>query len=86
MSKTITKTDLDLLKIDAEIHKSKAETHKCMDDTEISKVGELRRVLETHYIDDERSLLGSEPFFVPIVTGKNRDIVLSKLIDIIKEF
>ena len=86
MSKPITKADLDLLKIDAEIHKSKAETHKFLDEIEISKVAELRRLLETHCIDDDRSVMGSEPFFVPVVVGKNRDIVLTKLIDIIKTF
>lgn len=83
---TITKAELDLLKTDAEIQKNKAETHKCIDEIEISKVAELRRILETHHIDADRSVMGSEPFFVPIVTGKNRDIVLSKLLEIIKEF
>jgi hypothetical protein len=86
MSKPITKADLEFLKIDAEIHKQKAETEKCMDDVEIAKVAELRHVLTSHYIDDDRSVMGSEPFFVPLLTGKNRDIVLSKLLEIINEF
>lgn len=83
---TITKADLDFLSTDADIQKKKAETNKYLDEVEILKASELRHILESHYVDDERSIMGSEPFWVPIVTGKNRDIVMSKLIEIIKHF
>jgi len=82
----MTKSELELLNTDAEIQKKKAETHKCIDEIEISKVTELRHILTSHYIDDDRSVMASEPFFIPLVTGKNRDIVLNKLLEIIKEF
>lgn len=83
---TITKADLDFLSTDADIQKKKAETNKYLDEVEILKASELRHILESHYVDDERSIMGSEPFWVPVVTGKNRDIVMSKLIEIIKHF
>lgn len=86
MSKIITKSELDLLNIDADIQKKKVETQKCIDDTDIAKVAELRHVLTSHYIDDDRSVMGSEPFFVPLLVGKNRDTVLNKLLEIINEF
>ena len=82
----MTKENLENIKTRADIKKIQAESQKCTIDTEISKVTELRQVLTSHYIDDDRSILGSEPFFMPIVTGANRDIVLNKLIEIIKKF
>jgi hypothetical protein len=34
-------------------------------------------------VDEERSILGSEPFLTPVLTGERREIVLDKLIEII---
>lgn len=36
-------------------------------------------------IDEERTILGSEPFYTPILGGKNRDLALIKLMDLIKK-
>lgn len=82
----MTKEELENIKTRADIKKIQAESKKCTIDIDISKVTELRQVLSTHYIDDDRTILSSDPFYVPIVTGKNRDIVLNKLIEIIKKF
>ena len=34
-------------------------------------------------VDEERSILGSEPFLTPVLSGERREIVLDKLIEII---
>ena len=82
----MTKAELDIININADIRKKNSESIKFIEESEVIKVAELRRILETHYIDDDRSIIGSEPFFVLVVTGKNRDIVLGKLIEIINNF
>jgi len=36
-------------------------------------------------IDEKRTILGSEPFYEPIITGTQREIVINKLIELIKK-
>jgi len=35
-------------------------------------------------IDEERTILGSEPFYTPIIKGERREIAITKLMDCIK--
>ena len=44
-----------------------------------SSVFSLLMVLICTTIDEERTILGSEPFKVPVLTGRNRDIAINKL-------
>lgn len=36
-------------------------------------------------IDEERTVLGSEPFYVPLLIGENKDTALNKLLDLINK-
>jgi len=36
-------------------------------------------------IDENKTILGSEPFFKPILVGEKREIVITKLLEIIKK-
>ncbi|MCX6185811.1 MAG: hypothetical protein NTU43_02290 [Bacteroidetes bacterium] len=51
----------------------------------IDKIASLKSLLADYTIDDERTIIGSEPFLKPIVCGREKDIVMSKLIDLVKQ-
>jgi hypothetical protein len=53
---------------------------------EIKRVEELRNLLTAHSINSDRSILGSEPFFEPVMQGKNRDVVMGKIIQLINKW
>jgi hypothetical protein len=36
-------------------------------------------------IDDERTILGSEPFYKPLLTGKHKDKAMNKLMELINQ-
>lgn len=48
-----------------------------------NKIFALMFTLAVSSIDDERTILGSEPFYVPILRGDRREIALSKLTELI---
>ena len=52
--------------------------------TLIDKISELRRLLTDWTVDDERTIMASEPFLVPTIVGHRREIVISKLMELIK--
>src|SRR4030042_639140 len=49
------------------------------------KIFSILLSLVANTIDSERTILGSEPFFKPIIEGEKREIVLKKLIELIKK-
>jgi len=52
----------------------------------IDKISELRAVLSDWTIDDERTILASEPFLKATIEGGQREIVLNKIMVLIKKF
>ena len=52
----------------------------------IEKTAELRYLLSEWTIDNERTILGSEPFLKPILDIKEKEMVIKKLMDIVSKF
>lgn len=50
----------------------------------LHKISELRYVLTDWTIDDERTIMASEPFISPMIAGDRREIVIRKLMELIK--
>ncbi|MBN8835600.1 MAG: hypothetical protein BGO53_02220 [Sphingobacteriales bacterium 39-19] len=48
------------------------------------KIFQLLFSLIVTTIDEERTILGSEPFYTPVIAGERREIVLKKLMELIK--
>jgi|GEM_PF-6741394 hypothetical protein len=71
-----TKLDMEELLAQREI-----DTGRLLNDNIFSVL--LSLIVNT--IDDERTVLGSEPFYVPLLNGKNRDVALNKLLDLINK-
>ncbi len=94
------KEQLELLEKKVEIQKKRMEIKKEMVNIDeiiggrkialdeqksiIDKISVLSTVLTEYTIDNERTILGSEPYLVPIITGKNREILTSKLLELVK--
>ncbi len=57
------------------------ETDRLLND----KIFSLLISLTAKTIDEERTILGSEPFYTPLLNGKQRDIALNKLMDLINK-
>ena len=51
----------------------------------IDKISQLRCVLADWTIDDERTIMASEPFLKPLISDRNRLIVTNKLIELINK-
>jgi hypothetical protein len=49
----------------------------------LDKIGSLKNLLGDITIDDERTIMGSEPFYKPTINGRDRNIVANKLIDLV---
>lgn len=49
------------------------------------KIFTLLVSLTAKTIDDEKTILGSEPVYTPVLSGMNRDIVLNKLMELIEK-
>ncbi|MBS1648005.1 MAG: hypothetical protein JST67_11755 [Bacteroidetes bacterium] len=47
------------------------------------KIDVLLRCLTAEIIDEERTLLASEPFVVPVLSGRNRTAATAKLMELI---
>jgi len=52
--------------------------------TLIDKISVVRGVLSEYTIDDEKTILGSEPILVPIIIGERRETVINKLMELIE--
>ena len=83
----------DVKKKSAESEHQKALAKQSISDSErmqgqinVNKAEELRLLLVSHIIDDDKQILGSEPFYTSTIKGKNRDIVMNKLIEVISRF
>jgi len=63
-----------------------AEAERLIGQLNVNKAEELRMLLQSCIVDEDRSIVGSEPFFTPILKDKNRDIVINKLIDVVQRF
>jgi hypothetical protein len=50
----------------------------------IDKISELRAVLSDWTIDEERTIMASEPFLKTTIEGAQREMVLNKIIELIK--
>ena len=50
----------------------------------IDKICELRYILTDWTVDEERTIMASEPFITPIIVGERREIVTRKLMELIK--
>lgn len=83
----------DVKKKSAESENQKALAKQSISDAErmqgqinVNKAEELRLLLASHIIDEDNSIIGSEPFYITTIQGKNRDIVMNKLIEVIGRF
>jgi hypothetical protein len=50
----------------------------------IDKISELRNVLTSVTVDDERTIMASELFLTPTIAGERREAVIRKLMELIK--
>ncbi|MFP5040298.1 hypothetical protein [Parasediminibacterium sp. JCM 36343] len=96
------KEKLELLEKGIDIRKKKAELKKekmgindllerkqirlDIKKLQLEKVAELRSILEAVTIDNARTLVGSEPFLIPILDEEEKGIVMGKMIGLIKLF
>jgi len=83
----------DIKKKSSESENQKALAKQSISDSErmqgqinVNKSEELRLLLASHIIDDDKSIIGSEPFYTSTIKGKNRDIVMKKLIEVVERF
>ena len=51
----------------------------------ITKIKELRIILGDYTIDDEKTIMGSEPMLKPIITSEEQKIVRRKLMQLIEQ-
>lgn len=51
----------------------------------IDKISELRYVLTDWTVDEDRTIMASEPFLTPTIVGERREIVIRKLMELIKK-
>jgi hypothetical protein len=70
------KIEVDILKENSIIEKQKSR---------IDNVFYLLFPLMVTTIDEDRTFIGSEPFHTPVITGENREIVIDKLMVLIRE-
>lgn len=70
------KLELDLMEYST---KSKRDFDKMVND----KIFSVLFPLMINTIDTDRTILGSEPFYTPLLSGKNKEIAMNKLMDLI---
>lgn len=59
--------------------KNKRDFDKMVND----KIFSVLFPLMINTIDEDRTILGSEPFYTPLLSGKNKEIAMNKLMDLI---
>lgn len=59
--------------------KSKRDFDKMVND----KIFSVLFPLMINTIDEDRTILGSEPFYTPLLSGKNKEIAMNKLMELI---
>lgn len=62
------------------------EIKKLIDNANVDKARTVIDLLNSHVIDNENTVLNSEPKFELTIQGKNRDEAIEKLMEIIKRF
>jgi hypothetical protein len=70
------KIEFDLIEIE---FKNKREVEKMVSD----KIFSILFPLMINTIDADRTILGSEPFYKPLLTGRNKEIAMNKLMNLI---
>lgn len=63
-----------------------AEANKFDAQSNIDKAEELRCLLNSHVVDESKTIIGSEQYMTLTINGKNRDKVISKLMEVISRF
>ncbi|MBX7205284.1 MAG: hypothetical protein K1X81_07650 [Bacteroidia bacterium] len=85
---------IDIQKKKLEVKKEKSNHAQVMEQSQlrldekrllIQKISELRFLLTDYVVDDERAIIGSEPFYKPTITGLNREKITLKLMDLIDQ-
>lgn len=85
---------VDIQKKKLEVKKEKSNHAQAMEQSQlrieeqrllIQKITELRYLLTDFIIDDERVVLGSEPFYKPTITGINREKIILKLMGLLAQ-
>lgn len=69
---------IDLKEVDL---KNKREYDKMVND----KLFSVLFPLMMNTIDEDRTILGSEPFYTPLLTGKNKETAMNKLMELINQ-
>ena len=69
---------IDLKEVDL---KNKREYDKMVND----KLFSVLFPLMMNTIDEDRTILGSEPFYTPLLTGKNKEMAMNKLMELINQ-
>jgi hypothetical protein len=78
------KEQLDLIEKRVQIQvdlKNKREYDKMVND----KLFSVLFPLMMNTIDENRTILGSEPFYTPLLTGKNKETAMNKLMELINQ-
>lgn len=91
------KEQLDLIEKRVEIRSKQLDNKKSrldIDELDLRNKREVDRVISNKIfsilfplmvstIDADRTILGSEPFYTPLLSGKNKEIAMNKLMDLI---
>ncbi len=91
------KEQLDLIEKRVEIRSKQIENKKSkldLDELDLRNKREVDRMVSNKIfsvllplmvttIDADRTILGSEPFYTPLLSGKNKEIAMNKLMDLI---
>ena len=64
----------------------KQEAKRMEAQIDINKVEELRLLLNAHVVDETKTCIGTEPIMTYTINGKNRDIVIKKLMEVVGRF
>jgi hypothetical protein len=83
----IQKKRLEVRKEKLNMDEKKLKSSIAIDEQKIllDKIGSLKSLLGDFNVDDERTIMGSEPFLKPIIGGREKDIVMNKLIDLVNK-
>ena len=72
-------------KLDADefLYKRKVELDE--QKSTISKISELRILLADYTIDEERTIIGGEPFFKPLLDQNEKEIIIKKILELVRQ-
>ncbi|QCW21781.1 hypothetical protein [Flavobacterium phage FCOV-S2] len=69
-----------------QVEYKKQDTISIKDKINIDKADKLREILSTHVIDENKTILASEPHIKLLIEGDMREEFMSKLHEIVKRF